>query len=269
MRILATIGPSCLSRVCLTLVFISTSAPSEEPIVRACEAAPTAEDEARAHRLFEQGKKSFREGRFQDAVHLLKEVYRLKCAPEPLYNLGRAYDNLGELGAAIGAFEAYLRASPNAEDRGAVEERIGTLKRQLAEREKLKREREEAEKRQNDQARRERRPSAAPWIVAGTGGAVVLAGGVFGLFSLNLHNQANSPVETGQQEAIDKNDRAKTFANVANVGYVAGGVIAAVGIVWGIVDLQRSGNTAAQPVRGATPGPLLGMGGSGIEIVLP
>jgi len=59
--------------------------------------------------------------------------------PEPIlrYNLARALEGLGDGQGASEAYEQYLREAENVPDRGAIQSRIATLRRQIAEREAL------------------------------------------------------------------------------------------------------------------------------------
>src|SRR5215212_10871269 len=91
------------------------------------------EAEARALQLFEQSADRYRQGRFREAVELLQEAYRLSPEAVLLYNLGRAYEGLGDTAGALDAYTRYLAADPNAADRASIESRVATLKRQLDE----------------------------------------------------------------------------------------------------------------------------------------
>src|SRR5262249_22344569 len=119
-------------------------------------------DDARAVELFETSATRYREGRFQEAIELLKEAYRLRPEPGLLYNRARAYEGLGDAKQATIAYRQYLHDEPNAADRGAIETRLKTIERQLEERESLQRQRDLA-------PTRARTPSPVPWVIAGVG----------------------------------------------------------------------------------------------------
>ncbi len=207
-------------------------------------AATSGDADKQALELFEKSKVSYQAGRFQEAVTLLKEAYAKKPVPVLLYNLGRAYEGLGDQDAALQAYTDYLAADPKAPDRGAIETRIATLKQQIDERERLKQEREAAEAKAA-QAPVERRAPVVPWIVAGVGGAGVVTGVVFGVLAVSKHNSAtNDPV---QASAAQEQSDAKTFATVANVAWVAGGVVAVTGIVWGILASRHPSTPSEKP----------------------
>ncbi len=209
--------------VCLALALCSASARAETDAQR------------RALELFDQSEAAYQRGQFDEAARLLREAYAMQKEPVLLYNLARAYEGLGDQASAAKAYEDFLTAQPDAKDKGAIQQRITTLRRQIAER--------EAEKRRAAQKPpTEKRPSAAPWIVAGFGVAGLGTGVAFTLLSNAKHDQGvKEPVQT---IAARDQDSAKTEATVATVAYVGGGALMAVGIVWGVLDVHAAGSVA-------------------------
>jgi tetratricopeptide (TPR) repeat protein len=195
-----------------------------------------ADQSPRGLELFEKSSAAYEQGRFTEAIWLLKEAYAIDKEPVLLYNLGRAYEGLGDLKNAAGAYEQFLAAEPRAADRGALEQRIRTLRRQLAEREALA---ARAARRERDGAA----PSAVPWIVAGTGAATLVAGGVMGLLSSNRHDRAvDEPTHVEAERLQTESD---SFATAANVCFIAGGAVLAIGVIWGILDVTSSKSSTA------------------------
>jgi len=127
----------------------------------------------RAREIFKKSEQSYRDGRFQEAVDLLTEAYRLDPKPVLLYNMARAYEGLGDNPRALDAYRRYLQSEPHAPDRGALEQRIATLERQQEEREALERQRDAAAREKHETppppqpVEPPRSPSAVPWVVAG------------------------------------------------------------------------------------------------------
>lgn len=194
--------------------------------------------EARALQLFEQSAERYRQGRFREAVELLEEAYRLSPEAVLLYNLGRAYEGLGDTAGALDAYTRYLAADPNAADRGSIESRVATLERQLEERRAL--ERRQQNQRDAPQPSEAESPSLVPWVVAGVGLAGVGAGAVLGVLSGSREDDASAPA-TSALDAAELQSEAQTLATGANIAFVAGGAVALAGVVWGIVDLTTSG----------------------------
>lgn len=202
----------------------------------------------RALDLFERSVDHYRAGRFQEAVDLLLEARGLAEEPVLLYNLARAYEGLGELEEAIEAYEGYLEEQPDAQDRGAIEARIGTLREQIAERERLERERALALERQGDEGGDRAAPGAAdresgagawPWLVLGAGAAGLGAAAVTGTLALSARDDAvQDPEHRSSRESFR---RAEDLATVANVLWAVGGALAAIGAVWATIDLVSGG----------------------------
>ena len=196
---------------------------------------------ARAIDLFEKSEVAYDSGRFADAVALLRQSYALKKEPVLLYNLGRAYEALGDRTSAADAYEAFLQAQPTAQDRAGLERRIATLRREVAEREALRKQALERER-----SRPVRSPSAVPWIVAGVGAASLAGGGVLRI----LANQRNDDAkrEPTYLEADSLHSQAQTFATISAICFIAGGAVLAGGLLWGTLDLsaaKRSQGTGA------------------------
>lgn len=207
-----------------------------------------------AFKLFEQSEKLYREGKFLEAADLLDRAYTLDPEPTLLFNRARALESAGELEEAVAVYTLYLEKNPKAGDRLTVERRVETMRGQIAERRELQRLREEeARRRESERAaskKLEAAPpplvappvvvepandrSAAPWIVAGAGVAGVIAGTVLGVLASGKKSSADE--EPVQLRAAELADSASGLQTGANVAFVAGGVIAAGGLVWALVD---------------------------------
>jgi tetratricopeptide (TPR) repeat protein len=185
------------------------------------------EAETKALALFEQSAKAYDAGRFSEAISLLEQAYALKKEPVLLYNLGRAYEGAGQEAKAADAYEGFLRAQPDAQDRGALEQRVATLRRQVAEKEALA-------KRAREKPPPERSANVTPWVVTGIGVAGVGTGVVFGLLSRGKHTDAVN--DESYEGAQRQQQKAQTFATVANVCLIVGAVVLVGGIVWAVLD---------------------------------
>jgi tetratricopeptide (TPR) repeat protein len=271
-----------------TLSRIDTAEAQPKPAPTQPAGAPTAAgandkaNEAKAQELFKKSAEAYRRGDFKESIALLQEAYRLHPDPVLLYNLGRAYDGIGDRVAARDAYTRYVKDDPNAPDRGAIEQRIVTLQREIDEKsaaekqqqdDQARREKEEADrkKREEDQKAEEQRRAADqggkrsifPYVVMGVGAAGLVNGAVFGVLSGSAHDDAKKePVQT---KAIDDQNNAKTFATVANVSFIAGGALVVGGAVWWYLDSPKK----TQPQTGQaheTPRvvPAVGLGTVGV-----
>jgi len=242
-------------------------------------AAAPSPDELRAHEIYQQGAAAYREGRFKEAEALLLQAYALAPKSVLLYNLARVYEGTGDFAKAADAYSRYLDAEPGARDRGAITQRIATLRSEIAERERLKREHDTAAA---EPERGRPAPVVVPWIVAGVGVAGLATGGVFGILASSKHSDAQA--EYFQQDAARAQADAASYRDVANVFFVAGGILAVGGAVWAVLALRANANAnasangnatatatagAAHPHRGLDVRPLVGLGALGLEVKAP
>jgi tetratricopeptide (TPR) repeat protein len=121
----ASLAPSSFSEASLSTAHAqATPAATPEPDTT------TRDREARA--IYEAAVVAFDEGRFEDSLRLFRRAYELSERPELLFNVGTAADRLRHNEEALEAFEAYLAARPDAENRANVEARIAVLRRAIA-----------------------------------------------------------------------------------------------------------------------------------------
>ncbi|UJR79683.1 tetratricopeptide repeat protein [Sandaracinus amylolyticus] len=107
--------------------------PSDPPADAQPPADTSRDEEARA--LFAAGRTSFEAGRFSDALSYFQRSYELSGRSMLLFNIGSAHDRMRQDAEALAAFEAYLRAVPNAPNAREVEARIEVLRRAIAQHE--------------------------------------------------------------------------------------------------------------------------------------
>jgi tetratricopeptide (TPR) repeat protein len=219
--------------------------------------ARPAADRARARDLYRDGTERFRRGEVAPALEAFQEAYRLDPHPVLAYNIARAHETLGQVEEALTAFRLYLELDPQASDRGAVEQRIATLQAELDARRAL--ERRNAELARAAAQTRDAAPpppppppapSPVPWVIAGVGVLGVGAGAVLGVLASGKRGDAEDEKLAARASELD--DDARSLATAANVAFLAGGTVAAVGVVLGIVDLRRSSVAAGRLDRGVS-----------------
>lgn len=207
--------------------------------------------------LVTQSAAHYEAGRFSEAIELLEQALELKQDATIQYNLGRAREGKGDLAGAAAAYAAYLALAPDAGDRGAIEQRVLTLRRQIEERAALERSASDSAASGDAARQRDERPAPptpppetqpwAPWFVAGAGAAVLVVGAVFGLRSQARHQAAVDAEYASEAAAL--NDEAKRFAVVANVGWVVGASLTLGGLSWGLVNVASAGDPSTAPPR--------------------
>jgi len=93
---------------------------------------PEAVAKARARLLFEKGVTAYREGRFYDAVDIFIETNRLYPDPKLSFNVGKAFEGLGNQPGALRYYREYLRRLPEAPDAHEVESHVHQLEQALS-----------------------------------------------------------------------------------------------------------------------------------------
>jgi tetratricopeptide (TPR) repeat protein len=221
-------------------------------------AQPDAEKDKKAEaiQLFEQSADLYRQGKFGEAADLLERAYAMHPEPVLLYNLGRAYDGMGENEKAVDAYKRYLDQVPEAKDKGALSRRIETLEKQI-ERDKQLAEDEKRRQQQLDQDKdkgstappppRTAGPGFWPWVVTGVGAATIGAGLFVGIQAKSKRSDAqDNPVS---RDAQNDYDSAKSMASTANVLLIAGTIITAGGVTWALLTRKKGEAPAASALH--------------------
>jgi tetratricopeptide (TPR) repeat protein len=222
------------------------AAPPPSPPPTTASSGAATSDKARAVELFRKSEEAYRQGDFAQVIRLLDEAYALDPQPVLVYNRARAAEGLGDLDGAITGYEKFLNDEPNTPDRGAIEQRVATLKRQRDERAALVHDRDT---RRNEPPPRPPPPPPAqppppgapeahrsllPYVVAGAGGAGLVAGTIFGVMALSKKDDAVA--ERTQQRSMDLKDSADHLATASTVSFVLGTVLVLAGATWWVVD---------------------------------
>ncbi|MFT4623858.1 MAG: tetratricopeptide (TPR) repeat protein [Myxococcota bacterium] len=210
----------------------------------------------RARTLFDDGAAAYEEGRYEDAIPLWEESWRLSMESLILYNLANAYERAGRLEDALDNLLRYAPGAPE-DEQDLLDKRIDALEVRVA---AIKAERDRAaaeEARREEQALAERRrieqeamsrsavdertKSPAGWIVGGIGAAALLTGAGFVAATGSSRGQlttlcvdgdagATCPVEAQPFVARNRTHRiaAWTGLGVGAIGIGVGGVLLAV-----------------------------------------
>lgn len=231
-------------------------------------AAQSPSDLARARQHFEEGRAAYEDGRFEAALEHFQEAHRLTDDADLLYNVGATADRLRRDDLALVAYRGYLAARPGSTDREQVEGRIRILEERLAA-EAEAREREEAERAQRDAEARTLRAQLAesedvgpaPWILVGSGAALVVGGVALLVVSAVDAACVTSPsgcVEAPEAprwgEVREGYDRIPAFQAVGGVLLGLGAAAAIAGVVWAVSAGGRSAEVALGPAGVALRG---------------
>jgi hypothetical protein len=110
-----------------------TPAKPDKPAAASPEPAKGDDDAAAARKYFTWALSLYKQARYSEAIGKFEEAYRLKPAPSIFFNIGRCYEQLGDLPRALKNYRDYLRIAPEAKDRELVTDAIANLERRLKE----------------------------------------------------------------------------------------------------------------------------------------
>jgi tetratricopeptide (TPR) repeat protein len=80
-----------------------------------------------AKRHFERGERLFALGKFDQALDEYQKAYDARAISDFLFNIGQCYRNLEQYDEAIFSFKKYLKDTPDAPNRDAVDRLIAEL----------------------------------------------------------------------------------------------------------------------------------------------
>ena len=189
-------------------------------------------DEEEAFVLFDEGNKLYKLGQFEAAAERYERAYDLHPEPTILYNLARAKESFDPAGSAD-SYEEYLDLGEGDEDRGAIERRITAMRKRVSDDAALQ-EKLEAK----DAVVESSGAGPFPWVLFGTGLALGTAGIITGVIAKGKHSDAIEEPE--QRAAADLASSADSLALVTNILWISGGVLALVGLIWGIAGRKKS-----------------------------
>ena len=240
------------------------------PFVEArAESDPDADREA--HDYYLKGEGHYAAGRYRKAATAFERAYQLSKRPELLFNIGNAYERLGEYKKAAENLRRYA-ADPQAKGRDLVRERIGRLEAAHEQQVKESRELQQARLRK-EQAERTRAvaPTAAPgeststrrliaYVCLGVGAAALGTSLGLGLAARKAGDDAeenclNGICLDGAESNIDKQKRLALATDITlGVGLAAAGTGAFLLIYdWLSSGEESNAQSASQPAFSVQP----------------
>ena len=217
--------------------------------------AQTDEERELAAALFRESAEAYRVGNMELSATLLRRAYELDPAPVLQYNLARALEGMGDAAGAIEAYARYLELDPDADDRGAIEERLMDLRTAQAQAEAVAEAEADEFLTGDDAVAREPEEPApppravhpAPWVIAGVGGLLLAGAALTGAMARGRHSDAlATEVHADRVRLADEADR---LALITNVNLGLGAVLVVAGGIWGVVALTRGGGAGDVTLR--------------------
>jgi tetratricopeptide (TPR) repeat protein len=226
--------------------------------------------QAKADVLFEQAQASYKSDHFQAAIELFKQAYDLVHDPIYLFNIGQSYRKVLDCEAAFDYYKRYLAEAPNADNKTKVQQWLTELQPCVEQRQKeheaAKRGEEAERQRRQDEERRRHAASqdtvvdaGGPYRLAGliTGGVGALglvAGIVYGVKGSNIKSdlatQCNASCRWDDPAVMQLDSDGRRANTIAKVGYIGGGIAAAVGVGLYVFGLTRVEHVSVAPAEG-------------------
>jgi tetratricopeptide (TPR) repeat protein len=221
-------------------------------------AAHAAEPDPEARRLYAQGKAEYAQGHYVEAIQLFERSYALSESTALLFNMAQAHRLAGpaHCADALALYKSYVAAEPQAENRKEVDERIAELG-QCSVQHSAEEQPVAVDPAKGGAPavlpRREppSRPSSAvsstgPVLVAGTGAALLVAGGVLFARAWDKHREAEErcPCYPGTYATWE------VLTNVSYALLAVGGATLAGGVTWWVVGQPAKDGQPAQALLG-------------------
>lgn len=206
------------------------------------EATPAQNSEA--EKLSEQAVEAFNDKRYDESIDLFKQAYALNSNPNYLFNIGRVYEEKGDLEQAVVHYQEFVsQAGVDLDSREAATERLKVLREALRQLEEEEEEAAEPETTPTEPgtdeppADRKRGQRIAGYVLLGAGGAGLIVGGILGGVASSTANDADNAEFV--DERLSMRDDARRQARAADAMFITGGVLAAAGLVLVLTTLSK------------------------------
>ncbi|MCR9162387.1 MAG: hypothetical protein ACE37F_31675 [Nannocystaceae bacterium] len=219
----------------------------------------TPAQDSEAERLSDQAVEAFNDKRYEESIGLFEQAYALNSNPNYLFNIGRVYEEKGDLEQAVVHYQKFV-AQPGVdlESREAATERLRVLREALRQLEEDKEDEDvddppeqlaDPVEPETDEppADRKRGQRIAGYVLLGAGGAGLIVGGVLGGVASSTAGDADNAEFVDDRLRI--RDDARRQARAADAMFITGGVLAAAGLVLVLTTLGKGKKKASADAR--------------------
>jgi hypothetical protein len=257
---------------------------------------PTAEQRREAKRLFNQAHLAYEDADYEGAILKWKRSYELSGEPLIFEAIAKAYEKLGDATKAYENLSQWREHAPAAEQE-RLDRRLAALETRIAaEQERVRKEqerrrleeerrkaREEAERRKREEQDSGRQSPPPPddgaalsgtqiasWTMIGVGAAAVVAGIVVDAVAASSRPDEETACSAQGDELLcraalqDDIESSNTLAIAGDITWIAGGAIAATGLVLLLTIGDDEGGS--EPAAKARLSPSLGPAGTGFTL---
>jgi len=251
--------PGMTSMVGTLCALLLATAPS--PAIAQRDSAPAdaaaADSKAGAEALSERAVEAFSAKRYDESIGLFEQAYALDANPNYLFNIGRVFEEKGDLEQAVAHYQKFVsQPGVDLESREAATERLKVLRAAVQQLEEENDDEPPAEETalevgpqpadpQDDQgpSDRKRGQRIAGYALLGVGGAGLIVGGVLGGLAQSSASDADNAEFV--DDTLRMRDDARRQARAADAMFITGGVLAAAGLVLVLTTLGKSKRASA------------------------
>jgi len=243
--------------------------------------APTDASGETFESLAEQARAKYREKDFVGAVALFERAYALQPDPAILFNIGRIHEQANNVDAAIAYYQKFIAdETVDIGLRDTALQRLATLEKivEIREKEEAKQKPKQPEPAKQPDASQQVGPQPGPqtppgddkspqnktkilrpigYTMFGVGAALLIGGGIAGGLAKGQENKFEAAETLDDQR--EAGQRGKSLAATADGLFVAGGVLAVVGMVLLLVPKARK-SKAVQAMQPKVSPSQLGLG---------
>ena len=256
-----TLGLVCASAVVMGPGLARASGPVALTHFQPDESTATPEQNSEAEALSDQAVEAFNDKRYDESIDLFEQAYALNSNPNYLFNIGRVYEEKGDLQQAVSHYQRFVsQPGVDLDSREAATARLKVLREALRQLQEEKQEKQVAaddettppepipvtdEGPTDDEPRpdRKRGQRIAGYVLLGAGGAGLIVGGVLGGLASTKASDADSAEFV--DDALRMRDDARRQARAADAMFITGGVLAAAGLVLVLTTLGKKKGSAS------------------------
>lgn len=242
-RALSFVCSAALASTSFATIAVTSTAAGATVTAATVAQEPTSSPEA--DKLSGEAVEAFGAKRYDEAIDLFNKAYQIDSNPNYLFNIGRVYEEKGDLKKAVEFYQRFVsQAAVDLEAREAATARLKVLREALGQLEDEKKDEGNTTPPPNpnpnpeeDKPDRVRIQRIAGYSLIGVGAAALIVGGVLG--GLASADASSADDAEFVDDKLRLRDDARGKAQGADALFITGGVLAAVGVVLVVTTLGK------------------------------
>ncbi len=245
-----------LGLICASILAAGPALARAQPEGDATSVATPAQN-SEAEELSDRAVEAFNDKRYDESIDLFEQAYALNSNPNYLFNIGRVYEEKGDLEQAVVHYQQFVsQPGVDLESREAATERLKVLREALRQLRDEKDDEKDDEKGETEAetppvepetdeppSDRKRGQRIAGYVLLGAGGVGLVVGGVLGGVASSTASDADNAEFV--DDRLRMRDDARRQARAADAMFITGGVLAAAGLVLVLTTLGKANKKSA------------------------